>query len=203
MNETDLISSAQNGQVRAFNELVRTYQSLVYNVAYRILGEGEAAADVTQEAFFSAYRAIGDFRGGSFKAWLLRIVTNSAYDHLRRKKRRPQTSLEELLEEEGEAHEILPDPGVGPEAQAMQKELGRIIQRGIDALPEEQKIMVILSDVQGLSYEEIADITGTNLGTVKSRLSRARGRLREYLTSQQELLPAQYRLKKNQIEGRV
>ncbi|HFD39213.1 MAG TPA: sigma-70 family RNA polymerase sigma factor, partial [Anaerolineae bacterium] len=95
VDEQSLIASAQKGDVRAFNQLVLLYQSLAYNVAYRILDDAEAAADATQDAFFSAYRAMSRFRGGSFRAWLLRIVTNACYDQLRRKKRRPTQSLDD------------------------------------------------------------------------------------------------------------
>jgi len=192
--EQDLIERAQDGDLRAFNELVRRYQGLVYNVAYRILGDTDAAADATQDAFLSAYRALDSFRGGSFKAWVLRIVTNSCYDQLRRKKRQPSSSLEALLVGPG-AHDAFVDQAENPEAYAMRKDLGRIIQEGLRTLPPEQRITLILSDIQGLHYKEIAEITGVELGTVKSRLSRGRARMREYLQAHEELLPRQYRLR--------
>ena len=99
MNEEALIQDAQRGDVAAYNRLVLHYQSLAYNVAYRIMGEPQSAEDMTQEAFVSAYKALNRFRGGNFKAWLLRIVTNACYDELRRHKRRPQSSLDELTED--------------------------------------------------------------------------------------------------------
>lgn len=192
--ELERIERAQAGDLRAFNELVQQYQSLVYNVAYRILGDEDAAADATQDAFLSAFRALNSFRGGSFKAWILRIVTNACYDQLRRRQRQPSSSLEALLVGPG-AHNAFVDHAENPEAYAMRMDLGRIIQEGLRTLPPEQRITVILSDIQGLHYKEIAEITGVELGTVKSRLSRGRARLRDYLRAHEELLPRQYRLK--------
>jgi RNA polymerase sigma-70 factor (ECF subfamily) len=195
VDEPTLIAAARRGDTQAFNRLVLNYQSLAYNVAFRILGDSDAAADATQEAFLSAFKALRDFRGGSFKAWLLRIVTNACYDHLRYKQRRPSTPLEELLDEEADAEpSFFVDQAEGPENHALRQELGRLIQRAILTLPPDQRTTLVLSDVQGLSYDEIAEVTQTNLGTVKSRLSRARARLRDYLLTQQELLPARYRL---------
>ena len=193
MDEQSLIASAQKGDVRAFNQLVLLYQSLAYNVAYRILDDAEAAADATQDAFFSAYRAMSRFRGGSFRAWLLRIVTNACYDQLRRKKRRPTQSLDDLpMEADHTAY--LRDPAEQPDEYAERQELNRLLQEAIRRLPPDQRIVLVLSDVQGLNYRGIAQATGLALGTVKSRLSRARAKLRDDLVRQGELLPARYRL---------
>lgn len=196
MDETTLIRQAQHGDTRAFNVLVRAYQSTAYNVAYRIMGDADAAADATQDAFVHAYKAIGDFNGGSFRAWLIRITTNVCYDHLRYKQRRPATSLEDMLPEPDAAEPppSLTDPGEGPEDYALRKELGRVMERGLQRLPEDQRLTLVLSDVQGYSYEEIATVMGVELGTVKSRLSRARARMRDFLLEQRELLPSAYRL---------
>jgi len=191
MEEAALIAAARQGDTQAFDQLVRLYQSAIYNVAYRILGDEEAASDASQDAFLSAYEAIGKFRGGSFKGWLLRIATNTCYDQLRRKKRQPTTSLEALyLDSEPPWAE-----DEEPEEYALRQELGRTIQRGLATLPPEQRTALVLSDIQGLSYQEIAEVMGTSLGTVKSRLSRGRASLRDYLLAQGELLPPQYRLK--------
>jgi len=195
MDEKALIDAARQGNVGSFNQLVLSYQSMAYNVAYRILGDRDAAADATQDAFLSGFRAIGKFRGGSFKSWLMRIVTNACYDQLRLKQRRPATSLDALLVLEPAPIRSLTDPGESPEEHAMRQELSRAIQVGIGTLPPEQRVALILSDVQGLSYQEIAKATGASLGTVKSRLSRARGKMRDVLLEQRELLPSQYRLK--------
>ncbi len=195
MDEKALIATAQQGDVDAFNRLVLAYQNMVYNLAYRILGDGDAAADATQDAFLSAYRAIGRFRGGSFKAWLLRIVTNACYDQLRVKQRRPTTSLEaSLVSDHGASPSFAADEGEQPEEYVLRQELSRVIQAGIGTLPADQRIALVLSDIQGFRYREIAEITGVSLGTVKSRLSRARAKLRDFLLARGELLPAQYRL---------
>jgi RNA polymerase sigma-70 factor (ECF subfamily) len=200
MDENALIQSAQKGDIDAFNRLVLAYQHQVFNLAYRIMGEEAAAADATQEAFISAYNHLKSFRGGSFKSWLLRIVTNACYDDLRRRKRRPATSLEDLAkDDDGDSEFDLPSPTDGPETIVQRREMAALLQVGITTLPDDQRIVLVLSDVQGLSYEEIAEMTNSNLGTVKSRLSRARGKLREYLQAHGELLPENYRLQSDQV----
>ena len=199
MDELSLIAAAKRGDVTAFNRLVEMFQGVVYNVAFRVLHDQDAAADATQEAFLSAYHALPGFRGGSFKAWLLRIVTNGCYDQLRAAQRRPTTSLDDLEIDQDHSSWLL-DDAESPEEYAIRQDLGRAIQAGLDELPADQRVTVILSDIQGLSYEEIAASTGVELGTVKSRLSRARARLREYLTSHKELLPGGIRPRVNSPE---
>ena len=194
MEEASLIAAAQQGKVDAFNELVLAYQQQVYNLAYRILGDPASAADAAQDAFISAFENIGRFRGGSLKSYLLRIVSNRCYDELRRWKRRPATSFEDFGEVDEEANPALVNGGERPEDYAERQEMARMIQTGIETLPPDQRITLALSDVQGLSYQEIAEATEVSLGTVKSRLARARGKLRDYLQAQGELLPARYRL---------
>jgi len=194
VDEKALIASAKQGDTRAFNQLVSHYQDMVYNIAYRILGDADGAADASQDTFLSAYQAVGKFKGASFKAWLLRIATNACYDQLRLKKRRPTSSLEALYTEaEPSSHFV--NGRETPEEHALRQELGQTIQGGVDTLPPDQRMTLVLSDVQGLSYKEIAQVTGVSLGTVKSRLSRARASLRDYLLAQGELLPAAYRLR--------
>ena len=194
MDEKALIAATQRGEVPAFNQLVLTHQSMVYNLAYRILGDAEAAADASQDTFLSAFRAIRKFRGGSFKAWLLRIATNASYDQLRYKQRRPTSPLEALLVETDHPSSFT-DAAEGPEDYALRQELGGAIQAGLNTLPPDQRVALVLSDVQGLSYQEIAEVTRASLGTVRSRLSRGRAKLRDYLLDQGELLPVRYRLK--------
>lgn len=194
MDEKTLIAAAQGGDVHAFNLLVRSYQRIAYNVAYRVLGESESAADATQEAFLSAFRSLSQFRGGSFKAWILRITTNECYDQLRRKKRRPEDSLDDLTVEPDHSS-MMADGQELPEDYVMRQELGAVIQEGLMTLPDDQRMVVVLADIQGYSYEEIAEIMGVALGTVKSRLNRGRARLRDSLLTNRELLPAAYRLK--------
>jgi RNA polymerase sigma-70 factor (ECF subfamily) len=195
MDESGLIAAAQQGQMDAFNELVLAYQHQVYNLAYRILGDPASAGDAAQETFISAFQNIARFRGGSFRSYLLRIVSNRCYDELRRRKRRPATSFEDFGEEaDEETNPALINGRERPEEYAERQEMARVIQAGIETLPPDQRVALVLSDVQGLSYEEIAEVTDVSLGTVKSRLARARGKLRDYLRSQGELLPARYRL---------
>jgi RNA polymerase sigma-70 factor (ECF subfamily) len=191
--ELRLVAASQQGDVDAFNQLVRLYESRVFNLCYRMLGDRESAADAAQEAFISAYRNLNRFRGGSFRSWLFRIATNLCYDVLRARKRKPATSLDAALAAEDDtAYFDPPDPGETPDETALRQELGAAIQQALQQLPEDQRIVLVLCDIQGFAYDEIARITGNNLGTVKSRLSRGRARLREVLKAG-ELLPARYR----------
>jgi RNA polymerase sigma-70 factor, ECF subfamily len=192
-DETKLIQSALKGNLDAFNGLVLVHQNVAYTIAYRIMGDSESAADVTQEAFITAYRRLDTYRGGSFKAWLGRIVTNLCYDELRRRKRRPATSLDELGAETDDGPAI-PSQSATPEQTIQENELQSAIQQCIQGLGEDQRLVLVMSDIEGLSYQEIAENTGVNLGTVKSRLSRARVGVRNCLQAVQELLPAAYRL---------
>jgi RNA polymerase sigma factor (sigma-70 family) len=191
--ERRLVEAAGRGEVESFNALVRLYEGRVYNLCYRMLGDADSAADAAQDAFLSAFRNLRSFRGGSFRSWMLRIATNTCYDVLRARKRRPSVSLdiEAGGEEDGSPLQIA-DSAESPDDFALRRELAAAIQHGLTTLPEEQRLILILSDIQGLAYEEIAEITGANLGTVKSRLSRGRARLRDVLKAG-ELLPARYR----------
>jgi RNA polymerase sigma-70 factor (ECF subfamily) len=194
MDEKQLVAAARQGDLASFNQLVLKYQSLAYNVAYRLLGEPDAAADATQDAFLKAYKALNKFRGQSFQAWLLRIVTNTCYDVLRAAKRRPTSNLDDVLLNPEHTWRLT-DPGERPDEQVERQELALVLQWALAQLPPEQRTVVILSDVQGLTYDEIAEVMDTSLGTVKSRLSRARGKLRLLLQKQEEHLPLRYRLK--------
>jgi RNA polymerase sigma-70 factor (ECF subfamily) len=194
MDEPKLIEQAQNGDVQAYNTLVLHYQDRVYNLAYRIMGEPGAADDATQEAFISAYKSLKRFRGGSFKSWLLRIVTNACYDELRYRKRRPQSSLDELTEANESSPLLHSQKSPGPEEHQQQSELVEAIENCLEDLPEEQRVATVLCDVEGYDYSEIAEIMATSLGTVKSRISRARSKLRDCLQTSRELLPTEYRL---------
>ncbi len=198
MDEPALIREAQRGDLDSFNGLVLAYQSQVYNLAYRIMGETDAAADATQEAFVSAFRNLRGYRGGSFRGWLLRIVTNACYDEVRRRKRRPESSLEAMtdldLEPEDEGAARFDSQPELPETAAERAELGRAIQDCLDRLPLEFRVVAVLADVQGYDYQEVAAAVGKPLGTVKSRLARARLRLRDCLERSRELLPSAFRL---------
>ena len=191
--ERRLVEVAQRGDVESFNELVRLFEGRVYTLCYRMLGDSESAADAAQDAFLAAFRNLKSFRGGSFRSWMLRIATNTCYDVLRVRKRRPSVSLDIDIDDESDSSPLqIADTAESPDDFAQRRELAAAIQQGLTALPDEQRIVLILSDIQGLAYEEIAQITNSNLGTVKSRLSRGRARLREVLKAG-ELLPARYR----------
>lgn len=194
MDEPSVIKEAQRGSIAAFNQLVMAYQGTAYNVAYRIIGDQEAAADACQDSFLKAYNAINQYRGGSFKSWLMRIVTNACYDQIRYKSRRPVTSLDEITENPASESIKFMSKAEQPEERILRGELSNLLQAGITHLPEDQRMVLVLSDVQGFSYQEIADVIEQPLGTVKSRLSRARRRLRDFLLEQKELLPTQFRL---------
>lgn len=196
MDEAALILAAKQGDLDAFNRLVLAYQDMVYAQAYRMINEPEVAEDATQDAFISAYRKIKSFRGGSFKAWLLRIVTNACYDELRRRQRRPTTPLEPLDQddEEVESPAWLADPGESPEDAAERAQLAEALQDCLQGLSPEFRAVVILVDIQGMDYQETSDAVGVALGTIKSRLARARLKLRDCLQGFWELLPASFRL---------
>jgi len=190
------LRAAQQGDIAAFNTLVTAYQRQVYNVCYRTLGSPEDAADATQDAFLSAFRGLKTFRGpaAGLRGWLLRVAINACYDQLRRRQRRPTESLDALSGPDadqdspsGSAAERLADPGPGPEQQTLGAESARAIQQALDQLSTEHRLTVVLCDVQGLSYDEAAHIMQVELGTVKSRLSRARAQLRTLLLAAGEL----------------
>ena len=193
MDEPAVIAAAQLGDINAYNQLVLTYQQLAYNVAYRVLGDADSAMDATQDAFLKGYRAIDTFRGGSFKAWILRITTNACYDLLRSTKRRRTSSIDDLVEDD-EHSGILEDDQETPEAFVQRQDLNEVIQAALAVLPQDQRTVVILSDIQGMNYVEIAEATLVSLGTVKSRLSRARAKMRDYLLAHKEQLPEALRL---------
>ncbi|MCA2002054.1 MAG: sigma-70 family RNA polymerase sigma factor [Chloroflexi bacterium] len=196
MDESALIQTAQRGDLDSFNALVLHYQDAVFNTALRILGDEDLAEDAAQEAFISAFRSVGAFRGGSFKAWLLRTVTNACYDELRRRKRRPTTPLEPETNdgEEVDSPRWLADPNMTPDQQFEADELEHAIQHCLDMLPAEFRAVVVLADIQGMDYAEVAAAARVPLGTIKSRLARARLRLRECLRGFEELLPSSFRL---------
>ena len=195
MDEIALINDARQGDLDAFNRLVLAYQDRVYSQAYRVLNDPQGADDATQEAFISAYKNLRSFRGGSFRAWLLRIVTNACYDELRRRKRKPTTSLEPLDDwgNEIESPHWIADPGELPEENVVRAELGKAIQNCLEKLPVDFRVVMVLVDVQGMDYLEAADVIGKPLGTVKSRLARARSRMRDCLQGFWELLPMSMR----------
>ena len=197
-DEQRAIARALAGEVDAFNQLVVKYQRLAYSVAYRMLQNEESAADAVQDSFVKAYRALGGFKGGLFKSWLLRIVVNTCYDVLRVQKRYVTEPIEDEPISDGDEMRVarpLVDGSESPDEYVERMELSSFIEVGIRSLPPDQRLVLILCDVHGYSYEEIAEITDYPMGTVKSRISRARTKLRDYLLEHPELLPSSFRPK--------
>src|SRR5512134_2990442 len=194
--ETTLISAAQRGDLEAFNLLVLRYQNLLFGIALRLLNDEDVAADAVQEALISAFRRFSTFRGDSLRSWLARVVVNACYDEMRKKRRQHSVPLE-LFNSEGEEIETsywLVDPQADPELQFEANELQNAIQASLDKLPTIYRLMLVLVDIEGMSYEEAAAAAGIPVGTVKSRLARARLQMQRSLQAAGELLPATYRI---------
>lgn len=180
----EMLLAAQSGDEHAFGLLITHYHQMAKRVAQQILRTEEAAADAVQEAMIKVYRALPRFEEGNFRSWLLRIVTNTCYDHLRRQKRRRALSLDELTEgsdSEAALGEHSHDTVEDPETVAIQHERMQLLLTAIDDLPAWHRNVVLLIDVHGMDYEEAAAQLDVPLGTVKSRLSRGRAALRDRL----------------------
>ena len=196
MDEKALISMAKNGDLDAFNQLVIEYQNLAFTVAYRMLNDASTAEDVCQDAFIKAYQKLKLFKGDSIKSWLMRIVTNTSIDYIRKTKRNqeialyPQDDQEELIE----SVEWLADESLSPEERSIQTLLNQSIQNCINALPPEFRAVLILIDVQTMGYKEASKTLQIPLGTIKSRLLRARKKIQDCLLALGELLPDSFRL---------
>ncbi len=183
-DEVAVIARAASGDRTAFAQLMEHYQSACYGLAWRLLHDPDQAADATQDAFIHAYKAIGAYRGGIFRSWLLRITANASYDILRRAQRRPSSPLPDPDEGAPE----LPDLGaINPHSEAMKSEMYRHLEVALRLLPQDQRTAVVLCDVYGMDYNEVAAMTSSALGTVKSRIHRGRLRLRELLAEHREL----------------
>ncbi len=176
-----LVRASQAGNLEAFNLLVQRHERPVFNVALRLLRDVGLAEDATQDTFIRAWQNINTFQSGSVRSWLYKIATNRSYDMLRASARRPAGSLDaEIVEIEP----IWTSGGAGdesPDTHALRRELSIYLERALTALPEDQRMVVLLVDVQGLDYHEVAEAMGIALGTVKSRLSRARAKIRQAL----------------------
>jgi RNA polymerase sigma-70 factor, ECF subfamily len=202
VDESSLINQAKEGDLNAFNSLVLTYQGQVYNLAYRMLNDEMTAEDVCQNTFISAHKHIRSFRNGSFRAWLFRIAANKCYDELRRVKRKPTQPLDLFDQDSGEEIEDpiwLKDPGSLPEEELERAQLEQAIQLCIDRLPDQFKAAVILVDIQGLGYQEASQVANSPIGTIRSRLARARQQLQKCLQGFRELLPEVFRLKNESL----
>ena len=184
LDEHELIQKAGRGDAYAFEQLMAAHENKMYAVALRMCGNREDAQDCLQEAMVRVYRALSGFKGqSSFSTWVYRITMNSCLDELRRRKNRMTSSLDAMLEN-GFAPS---DDGDTPEQSSLRSEQRRALERAIRELPEDMRAAIVLRDVQGLSYEEIAQALEANVGTIKSRISRGREKLRGVLLEQPEL----------------
>lgn len=189
MEEKELIALCQQGDVNAFERLIAGYQKKVINAAYGMMGNPEDAYDIAQEVFLKVFQNIGKFHGqSSFSTWLYRVTSNVCLDELRRRKRRISDAVSLSPDEESDFAEIqIADKDAGPQEQAERSETRLAVQKAIDALPEDYRAVIVLRELQGLDYQQIADAMECSLGTVKSRISRARQMLKEKLINMGEL----------------
>jgi RNA polymerase sigma-70 factor (ECF subfamily) len=185
LRDLSLVEQAVRGDLDAFNRLVEIYQDYLFGLAVRVVRDREAAADAVQEAFLSAYRHLSRFRGDSFRSWLTRIALNAATDVVRARKRRPANPFPEL---EDESWQPPADESASPERQAMVRTRARLLGSALARITPDQRAAIVLYDVEGYDYQEIADMTGVSLGTVKSRIHRGRLALRDMLAADMELL---------------
>ncbi len=185
-----LAVTARSGLTYCFNCTVEEHQTKAFNLAVRFMGDLALAEDATQEAFVSACRAFSSFRGENLKGWLFRIVANSCRDMLRGRRSRPSVPLDEMILNPSSEPVSREE---SPEDYAQRRELGSLIKRGMDTLPQDQRLAMTLIDIQGMSYEEASQTMGCSLGTVKSRLSRARSAMRDFLQDHRELIPREFR----------
>ena len=190
MDEETLLRASKDGDADAFNVLVQQYQTSIFNLTLRMVGDPAAAEDLAQDAFISAYRNLHRFSAGNFRAWLFRIAANASRDYLRSPRVRRNVSLDVLAESPDFS---LQSSTESPDGFALRRELGGVIQDGLKSLPQDQRLALVLVDLQGLSYEEAAQVLRTPVGTIKSRLSRGREAMRGFLSGQRELLPSQFR----------
>ena len=188
-NDKLLIDRCKRGDLDAFDTLLRTYEKRVYNLAYRLSGSYDEANDISQDAFLRVFQALKLFRGeANFSTWLFRIVTNVYLDRRKRTRNKQHLSLEEYIElDENSVARQVEDSGPTPDVVAEAHERTELLQQAIASLPDYQRTMVILYHTEGLAYDEIAEVLSLPIGTVKSRLNRARQTLREKLEPLKEL----------------
>ena len=184
MTEQELVARAKAGDQQAFEQLVLDNQNRIYSLAVRLTGDREAGSDPAQEAFVKAWQGLPAFQGeSSFATWLYRLATNVCIDYLRKQKRRRQVESEVSLDDEEASWTEPADWSQDPHRQLERSELGRALERGLRALPEQQRQILVLRELSGLSYQEIAEKLDLDLGTVKSRIARARLALRKILSA--------------------
>lgn len=189
LEDNVLIAQSQQGDMMAFEQLIQKYERKIYTIAYKYMGNHEDANDLAQEAFIKAYQAIGTFRAdAAFSTWLGRITANKCLDELRRRKRQKIVSLDEMVEgEENAFPKELKDPKPTPAEETERQETAAHLQMLINRLQPDYQEVIILREIEGYSYEEIAERQQCSLGTVKSRISRARKLLKEWITAEKEV----------------
>jgi RNA polymerase sigma-70 factor (ECF subfamily) len=180
-----LVEQSLAGNLDAFNQIVTIYQDYLFALVVRVVNDRDSAADAVQEAFFSCYRNLNRFRGDSFRSWLTRIALNAATDVLRYRKRRPADPFPEWEDDSWQ-----PPAGeeASPEREAMRRQSSKMLGTALAQITDDQRTAILLFDVEGFDYQEIADMTGVSLGTVKSRIHRGRLALRDILAPDMELL---------------
>nr|WP_204618930.1 sigma-70 family RNA polymerase sigma factor [Desulforadius tongensis] len=186
MDDQQLIERSKSGDYIAFEELVRRYENKVYNVAYRFVGNHADASDLAQEAFIKIYQALGSFRGdSSFMTWIYHITANVCRDELRRRQKKQTISLDDDFQDKDNLPLILSlsSDKPGPEEEIERMELREQVQQCLNMLSDEHRLILIMREMQQLSYDEIAKVLGCSLGTVKSRLSRARMAFKQKMTT--------------------
>jgi RNA polymerase sigma-70 factor, ECF subfamily len=192
-DESNLIACAQRGDLEAFNTLILLHQDALFSIALRTLGDEDRAADAVQEALIAAYRSLYTFHGGSFRSWLARTVVNKCYDEFRRSSRHPTLPLTPVVDgEEVDDWDWLRDPSPSLENRLDDSELNDALESCMKTLPITHRVVLALVDVDGLSYEEAATALSIPVGTVKSRLARARATMRLSLRTFADLLPSEY-----------
>ncbi|KAF1084131.1 ECF RNA polymerase sigma-E factor [Sporotomaculum syntrophicum] len=196
MHLTDevLVQKTKKGDLDAFDELVRRYEGKIYGLAYRFMGNHADASDLAQDTFIRVYQALTGFRGdAAFSTWLYRIATNICRDELRKRQRRRSVSMDEMIDF-SPTNMPAADGSYSPEEIVQRREMQRQVQLCLNELSDDHRLILILREIQGLSYEEIATALQCSIGTVKSRISRARSALKDRMSKQGELLAVSQRL---------
>ena len=182
MTEQELVSRAKAGDERAFEQLMLDNQTRIYNLTLRMTGNPDDALDLAQEAFLNAWKGLKFFKGDStFSTWVYRLATNACLDHLRKQKRRQDVWLPQLVDEEDDSLPDVPDERYRPDTTYEQQERLEALQQGLTQLSDEHRQVLVMRELDGLSYQEIGDVLNLEAGTVKSRISRARLALRKIL----------------------
>lgn len=186
-DEKSLILKSLKGDVTSFERLIKDYQKMAYNVAYRIMGNEEDAKDMTQEALIKVYRKLDSFRmDAQFSTWLYRIVMNTCKDELRKKKMKVISIDQSIETDDGKMHMDLEDEGLHPDELLVQKETQSEVHAALQEVSEKNRVVVVLRDIKGFSYQEISDIIDVPVGTIKSRISRGRNELKTVLLNKRE-----------------